>query len=128
MSPASQSLLKFATLQFTGFLTDFHDFALSPSEPQVNVTISATLSEPPPTPVLWCLLTWDAFRDLSQLPFLHQSLLEYEKDVLDIMPCCTPSPSFYCKKKSLYQHPLWLESLQLSPVGMSEGLPSGHRD
>lgn len=32
------------------------------------------------------------------------------------------------KQKSLYQHPLWLESLQHSPVGMSEGLPSGHRD
>lgn len=59
MPSASQSLVKFATLQLTDFLTDFlpdfHDFALSSSEPQVNVTISATLSEPPPTLVLWCL-------------------------------------------------------------------------
>lgn len=67
MSPALQSLLKFATLQ----LTDFHVFAHSLSEFLVNVTISATLSEPPPTFFLWCLLTCDAFRDLSQLPFLH---------------------------------------------------------
>lgn len=95
MSPAPQSLLKFASLQ----LADFNIFALSLSEPLINVTISATLSEPPPTFVLWCLPTCDAFRDLSQLPFLHQSLLEFEKHVLDIIPCSTPSPSVYCKKK-----------------------------
>lgn len=53
-----------------------------------------------PLSCLWCLLTCDAFRDLPQLPFLHQILLEYEKDVLDIMPCCTPPPSVYCKKKN----------------------------
>lgn len=101
MSPASQNLLKFATLQ----LTDFNVFAPSLPEPLINVTISATFSEPPPTFVLWCLLTYDAFRDLSHLPFLHQSLLEYKKDVLNIMPCCIPSPSVYCKKKKKITSP-----------------------
>lgn len=43
MSPTSQRLLKFAIPQ----LADFNDFALSLSEPLINVTTSATLSEPP---------------------------------------------------------------------------------
>lgn len=32
-----------------------------------------------------------AFKDLSQLPFLHQSLFEHWEDVLDNVSCCTPA-------------------------------------
>lgn len=102
---ASQSLLKFATLQ----LTDFNVFALFLPEPLINATISATSHLCPVVPP-YC----DAFRDPSHLPFC---LLEYEKDVLDIMPCCTPSPKR--KQKSLHQ-PFVVGSLQHSPS-------TGHR-
>lgn len=95
MSPASQSLLKFAILQ----LTDFNGYALSLPEPLINVTISAPISEPPPTFVQWCLLTCDAFRDLSHLPFLHQSCWNMRR------MCWTSCPAVLLPQLSIAKKP-----------------------
>lgn len=114
-SPAPQSLLKCLTLQ----LSDFNVFALSVSEPLVSVTTSATLSEPPPTFVLWCLLTCDAFRISLSCPSCIKACWNMRR------MCWTSCSTMYSfpksllqkknPKKPLHQHLLWLESLQHSP-------------
>lgn len=118
MSPASQSLLKFATLQ----LTDFNGFALSLPEPLINVTISAPISEPPPTFVQWCLLTCDAFRDLSHLPFLHQSCWNMRR------MCWTSCPAVHSFPNCLLQKNPKIPSPAPFVVGSLQHSPStGHR-